>query len=93
MARLRGGASVAAHSTADQTAMTDGTGRDPHRKVIIAALQTGERPKGTPNPGCEANFTLLANLARKAAPRSRARTWSVSLNTPSPAGRISVSKS
>lgn len=41
--------------------------RDPQRTVNITALQAGSNHYKNGNPGPEANFTLFANLARKAA--------------------------
>jgi predicted amidohydrolase len=40
---------------------------DPNRTVRIAVLQAGTRHGREGNPGCEANFRLLADLAREAA--------------------------
>ena len=40
---------------------------DPNRVVRIAVLQAGTEHSKQGNPGCEANFTLLAGLARQAA--------------------------
>jgi predicted amidohydrolase len=40
---------------------------DPNRTVRIAVLQAGSDQGRKGNPGCEANFRLLANLAHKAA--------------------------
>ncbi len=41
--------------------------RDPNRAVSVAVLQAGTAHSGGGNPGCEANFALLARLAREAA--------------------------
>lgn len=41
--------------------------RDPNRVVQIAVLQAGTEHSRKDNPGCEANFALLASLAREAA--------------------------
>lgn len=41
--------------------------RDPNQVVRIAVLQAGTRHSKKGNPGCEANFSLLAGLARDAA--------------------------
>ena len=41
--------------------------RDPNQVVRIAVLQAGTRHSKKGDPGCEANFSLLAGLARDAA--------------------------
>lgn len=40
---------------------------DPNRVVRIAVLQAGTAHSSSRNPGCDANFRLLAGLARQAA--------------------------
>jgi predicted amidohydrolase len=42
-------------------------GQDPNRVVRIAVLQAGTEHSRKGNPGCKANFDLLAGLAREAA--------------------------
>ena len=41
--------------------------RDPERTVIVVALQAGSKHCAKRNPGTEANFSVLAGLARQAA--------------------------
>src|SRR5204863_9768725 len=45
-------------------------GRDRERSVSIVVLQAGDKHGHERNPGLEANFILLANLARQAAATS-----------------------
>lgn len=58
---------VAAQTTSDEAPAPAATGRDPKRKVVVAALQAGVPRRGMPNMGPEANFNRLADEARKAA--------------------------
>lgn len=60
-------AKIAASADAGTTRAGAGPARDPEKTVHIAVVQAGTRHSDSGNPGMEANFSLLAGLARQAA--------------------------
>jgi predicted amidohydrolase len=60
-------AAVAVEAAEPVTPKPHNTATDPNRVVRIAVLQAGTAHSRKGNPGCEANFALLAGLAREAA--------------------------